>query len=554
LKEIDIRDGKTLRPTFVNKTLETDPREMIGLLKECSDFFAWNYTEMLELSQEIVEHWLPIKSGFRPFKQKARTFRRDLLPRIKDEIHRLLEANFIRPCRYTEWVSNVVPVEKKESGKLRVCIDFRNLNRATPKDEYPMPIADTLINNASGNRIISFLDGNAGYNQIFMAEEDASKTAVICPGFIGLFESVVMTFGLKNFGATYQRSMNLIFHELLGNTVEVYIDDIVVKSAKFSSHIADLRKAFDKMHRYGLKMNPRKCAFGVSAGKSLGFVIHEHGIEIDPDRINTIRNVGPPTCKLEVQKFLGKVNYLRRFISNLAGKIDAFTPILRLKNDAEFTWGAEQQEAFDLIRKYLSLTPVLKAPQVGVPFRLYIAAEDKVIGAVLTQETEGKEHVVTYLSRRLVEAETRYTFIEKLCLFHACNKCRCYLLSSHCTVSGQTYVIKYMLQNPIMSGRIGKWAYALIEYDLAYEPLKSMKGQVIADFIVEHRIDDTHKLDISYLTVTPWTLYFDGSVCNEGQGIGIMLVSTSNVYLDFSSRLKLIALTFKPNVMPFCSA
>jgi hypothetical protein len=165
--------------------------------------------------------------------------------------------------------------------------------------------------------------------------------------------------------------------------------------------------------------------------------------------------VGPPTYKLEVQKFLGKVNYLRRFISNLARKIDSFTPILRLKNDVEFTWGAEQQEAFDLIRKYLSLAPMLKAPQLGVPFRLYIVAEEKVIGVVLTQETEGKEHVVTYLSRRLVDAETRYTFIEKLCLclFYACTKCRCYLLSSHCTVSGQ---------NPIMSGRIVKWAYALI--------------------------------------------------------------------------------------------
>ena len=187
LEEIDIGDGKTPRPTFVNKTLETDSRnEMIGLLKEYSDCFAWNYTEMPGLSREIIEHRLSIKSGFRPFKQKARTFRPDLLPRIKDEIHRLLEANFIRPCRYAEWVSNIVPVEK-ESGKLRVCTDFRNLNRATPKDEYPMPIADTLINNASGNRIISFLDGNAGYNQIFMVEEGASKTAFICPGFIGLF-------------------------------------------------------------------------------------------------------------------------------------------------------------------------------------------------------------------------------------------------------------------------------------------------------------------------------------------------------------------------------
>jgi hypothetical protein len=338
LEEIDIGDGKTPRPTIVNKTLETDPRnEMISLLKEYLDCFAWNYTEMPGLSHEIVEHRLPIKSGFRPFKQRARTFHPHLLPRIKDEIHWLLEANFIRPCRYAEWVSNTVPVEKKESGKLRVCIDFRNLNRATHKDEYLMPIADTLINNASGNRIISFLDGNAGYNQIFMVEDDVSKTAFVCLGFIGLFERVVMTFGLKNAGATYQRAMNLILHELLVNTVEVYIDDIVVKSAEFSSHIADLCKAFDKMRRYGLKMNPRKCAFGVSAGKFLGFIIHEHGIEIDPDRIKSIRNVRPPTCKVEVQKFLGKINYLRRFISNLAGKINAFTPILRLKNDTEFT-------------------------------------------------------------------------------------------------------------------------------------------------------------------------------------------------------------------------
>jgi hypothetical protein len=128
-----------------------------------------------------------------------------------------------------------VLVEKKESGKLRVCIDFHNLNRATPKDEYPMPIADTLINNTLGNRIISFLDGNAGYNQIFMVKEDASKTVFICPAFIGLFEWVFMTFGLKNAIATFQRAMNLIFHELLGSTVEVYIDDIVVKSAEFSS-------------------------------------------------------------------------------------------------------------------------------------------------------------------------------------------------------------------------------------------------------------------------------------------------------------------------------
>jgi hypothetical protein len=140
-----------------------------------------------------------------------------------------------------------VPVEKKGFGKIRVCISFRNLNGATPKDEYPMPITDMLINDASGHRVLSFLDGNAGYNQIFMAEEDMYKTTFRCPGFVGLFEWVVMTFGLKNAGATYQRAMNLIFHELLGIIVEVYIDDIVVKSASLDSHLADMCLAFEKI-------------------------------------------------------------------------------------------------------------------------------------------------------------------------------------------------------------------------------------------------------------------------------------------------------------------
>jgi len=180
---------------------------------------------------------------------------------------------------------------RAEARKIRVFIDFCNLNKATPKDEYPMPIADMLINNASGHRIISFLDGNAGYNQIFMAEEDMSETAFRCPRFIGLFERVVMTFGLKNAGATYQRAMNLIFHDLLGVILEIYIDDIVVKLDCMDHHLVDLRLTFERMRRYRLKMNPLKCAVDVSTGKFLGFIIHENGVEIDPTKVEAIRNV-----------------------------------------------------------------------------------------------------------------------------------------------------------------------------------------------------------------------------------------------------------------------
>ena len=166
------------------------------------------------LDRSIVEHRLPIKPGYRPYQQPARRCNPKILPDIKAEITRLIEAKFIWQCRYAEWISNIVPVYKK-NGKLRVCVDFRNLNQATPMDGYPMPTADVLIDAAAGHKIISFMDGNAGYNQILMAEEDIPKTAFRCPGHLGLFEWVVMTFGLKNAGATYQRAMNYIFHKLI---------------------------------------------------------------------------------------------------------------------------------------------------------------------------------------------------------------------------------------------------------------------------------------------------------------------------------------------------
>jgi hypothetical protein len=189
-----------------------------------------------------------------------------------------------------------------------------------------------LINNASGHRVISFLDSNAGYNQIFLAEEDMNKMAFRCPGIISFFKWVVMTLGLKNAGMTYQRDMNLIFHDLLGIILEIYIDDVIIKSDNMDHQLAELRLALDRMCWYGLKMNLLQYAFGVSADKIVVFVILEHGIEIDPKKIESIKKVQSPQNKNDMQKFLGKLNYLRRFIFNLLGKISVFAMILHLKN------------------------------------------------------------------------------------------------------------------------------------------------------------------------------------------------------------------------------
>jgi hypothetical protein len=163
-------------------------------------------------------------------------------------------------------------------------------------------------------------------------------------------------------------------------------------------------------------MNAMKCSFGVSAGKFLGFVVHESGIQIDEKRIESIKKLKEPMCKRDVHKLLGKINYLRRFIGNLAGKVESFLPLIRLNHEGDFMWGTQQREAFKKTKQYLT-SPFFRAPIAGEAFRLYIAAQECVIGGVLTQQEDGKEFVVAYLSRRLVDVETRYEFVEKLCLF-----------------------------------------------------------------------------------------------------------------------------------------
>jgi hypothetical protein len=199
--------------------------------------------------------------------------------------------------------------------------------------------------------------------------------------------------------------------------------------------------------------------------------------------------------------------------------------------------GPELRESFKKIKEYIVAPPVLWAPKAGNPFKMYIAAQEWVIGAALLQE-DGKEFLVAYVSRRLLDAETRYVFVEKLCLslYYACSKCRHYILSSSYIVACQYDFIKHTLLKPILSGRIGKWAYVLVEYDLAYEPLRSMKGQVVADFIVHHAIEVDDP--VSFVQHSLWGLYFDGLVCSIGQGVGCVIVSPSGVIMDLSVRLE----------------
>jgi hypothetical protein len=187
------------------------------------------------------------------------------------EVEKLINVGFIMEVQYPWWLTNIVPVMKK-NGQVQVCVDFHDLNSACPKDDFPIPITEMVVDATTGYGAMSFMDGSSGYNQIKMNEHDAMDTAFRTPK--GNFYYTVMSFGLKNAGATYQRAMTIVLDDLIHQSVECYIDDIVVKTRERQNHQDDLRIVFNRLQKHQLKMNPLKCAFVVKSGVFLGFIVH----------------------------------------------------------------------------------------------------------------------------------------------------------------------------------------------------------------------------------------------------------------------------------------
>ena len=194
---------------------------------------------------------------------------------------------------------------KKNNGKWRMCVDFMDLNRARPKDSYPLPRIDTLVDSTARHELLSFMDAFSGYNQIKMKEEDQEKTSFVTSQ--GLFCYKVMSFGLKNARATYQRLMNKMFVHQLGRNVQVYVDNMLVKSVRENDHLNDLQETFNTLRSYNMKLNPSKCMFGVTAGKFLGFMVSQRSIEVNPEKVRAILELEPPRTVKAVQSFNGKV-------------------------------------------------------------------------------------------------------------------------------------------------------------------------------------------------------------------------------------------------------
>jgi ribonuclease HI len=535
------------KPVSISTSLSAVERAcFVNLLKEYQDVFAWKYDEMPGIDPGLVAHSLNVEPGTKPVVQPARTFHTEVEAQITQEVKKLLAAGFIKPIQHPRWLSNIVPVKKK-NGQIRCCVDFRNLNKACPKDEFPLPNMDLLIDSAAGSAMFSFMDGFSGYNQIRMSPRDAEKTAFRTP--IGNFYYTVMPFGLKNAGATYQRTMTAMFHDMIHQEIEDYVDDIVVKSKKREDHVEVLRKVFERCRLYKLKMNPLKCAFGVSAGKFLGFLVHNRGIDVDPAKASAIATMRPPTSHKELKSFLGRLSYIRRFIPGLAAVTSTFSHLL--KKGVSFNWSAECQEAFERIQAIMTKLPTVCAPLAGKPLRLYLASNNQAIGALVAQENDdGVEQPVYYVSRGLKDTETRYSVAERACLalVYASQRLRHYFLAHKIQLMTKSHPIRSLLQRPVLSGRLAQWLLQLSQYEISTETPTAIKSQAIADLLAQFPGEDGSVISqevpgevggalLVGMADSIWTLNFDGSSTSASSGAGVVLAREDGETIAKSFKL-----------------
>ena len=547
--ELDMRDEVLTRPEPSEElepvTLDDDPEHLayIGsklakglkglltqFLRQNKDIFAWKQADMAGIDPTVITHKLNTNPSFMPVKQKRRSFAPERQKAINEEVDKLLQAGAIREVEYPEWLANVVLV-KKTNGKWRLCIDFTDINKACPKDSFPLPRIDLIVDATAGHELLSFMDAFSGYNQISMDPNDQEKTSFVTAH--GTYCYRVMPFGLKNAGVTYQRLVNRMFQKQIGATMEVYIDDMLVKSTAAGLHITHLFETFQILRDDNMKLNPAKCAFGVSAGKFLGFIVNHRGIEANPDKIKALLDMPSPTGIKEVQRLTWRIAALSRFVSKASDKCQPFFQVLK----KAFQWDEKCEEAFVALKAYLSSPPILVSPTEGELLTLYLAVLDFSTSAVLVRDKERVQHPVYYCSRALRGAEERYPKMEKLilALVITARKLSPYF-QAHTIEVPTEYPMKQVLHKPEVFGRLMKWAIELSEFDIRYKPKTAIKGQILADFVMEFAPVELDEPTQPRDDLPIWKLSVDGASNAQGSGAGLILTSPEGIDIEYALR------------------
>ena len=445
------------------------------LINSFSDVFSSSDTDIGHCT--VLKHDIDVGDA-RPFKSENYSVPQSIKSEVGSKVQELLKAGIIKPSS-SPW-SNPIFFVRKKCGSLRLIVDFRKLNSISVTDNFPIPIVEDLFVDLGGCKYFSSLDLTSGYYQVELNETAKEKTAFIANN--QLFEFNRLPFGLKNAPALFQRLMQVV---LVNTGVLPYLDDVVVASTDFDKHLATLRTVFERFRQYNLKVKPAKCKFGAKELLYLGMLISENGIKPDPKKIESLRNLKTPSCKKDVERLCGFINYLSKFIPRLS---DIFEPIFESKTSKPFRWTHDCREALDKIKDILEANVLLKFPDFSSDFFLTTDASSSGLGAVLEQ----KNGPIAYVSRSLNKAERNYSATDReyLALVWGIKKFRNYLYGRHFICKTDHKPLLSMVKSQPINSRHSRYLQFLEEYNFSLEYIPG-RDNVMADLLSRDTTDDT---------------------------------------------------------------
>ena len=466
-----------------DEDLTPDQIKMVhSLLLQYRDIFSKGDFDIGQAS--AIKHRIDVTNGV-PFKQRHRHVPPSMYEEVKNHLQQLLEKGIIKESS-SPWSSGVVLVRKK-NGKLRFCVDYRQLNQRTVKDSYALPRIEEITDNLKGSKYFTTLDMRSGFYQVEIEEEHKPLTAFTV-GPLGFYQFERMPFGLSNSPATFQRLMERAMGDLNMHECFTYVDDTIVHGRTFEEHLERLRHVFEKVRQNQLKLNPEKCVLFKKKIQFCGHVVTEAGVETDPEKTARIAEWPAPENADQLREFLGFANYYRRYVKGFSTIAKPLTSLLGGKmgkkgkgrrrtaeGAPEWKWGQDQEEAFNCLKKHLTSPPVLAYPDYTQPFILHTDASGVGLGAVLCQEQQGQERVIAYASRGLSQSEKNYPAhkLEYLALKWAVtDKLNDYLYGNKFTVLTDNNPLTYVLTSAKLDATGHRWLAALSAYDfnIKYRP------------------------------------------------------------------------------------
>ncbi|GJU17499.1 reverse transcriptase domain-containing protein [Tanacetum coccineum] len=526
-------------PVIISSQLSKEKKNrLISVLKNHKQAFAWKTTDIPGICPSFCKHKIQLLDNKKLVVQKQRRLNPNMQEVVKKEIMKLLDTGIIYPIADSPWVSPIHCVPKKggitvvtnKNDELvptrtitgwRVCIDYRKLNEATAKDHFPLPFMDQMLERLAGNKYFCFLDGFSGYFQIPIDPNDQEKTTFTCP--FGTYAYRRMPFGLCNAPATFQRCMLAIFHDMIEESVEVFMDDFSVFGNSFDTCLNNLDKMLQRCKDAHLVLNWEKCHFMVKEGIVLGHKVSSAGLEVDKAKIDVISKLPPPTNIKGIRSFLGHAGFYRRFIKDFSKIARPLTKLL--EKDTPFEFNDECQKAFELLKERLTCAPVIVSPNWNLPFELMCDASDFAVGAVLGQKDGKNFHPIYFASKTLNSAQQKYTVTEKelMAVVFAFDKFRSYLILSKTIVHTDHSALRHLFKKQDAKPRLIRWILLLQEFDIEIKDRKGTEN-VAADHLSRLENDETSD---------------DSEVDDNFPGETLMEINTKNEpwFADFANYL-----------------